>query len=143
MLHRAPQCSKGISGRENQQCSQQHSSNNERGFVCGRQLPSSPNWLFKGETTRKGDVVQRVETHIEPAGCQAAEQCTADGGKHHPVYLACSMCLPLCLLQFSCGCGPILAQVLLDTLSLVPPPCASLFWPLQHNVISSLGAAQL
>lgn len=51
--------------------------------------------------------------------------------------------LPLCLLQFSCGCGPVLAQVLLDILSLMPPPCASLFWPLQHNVISSLGAAQL
>lgn len=64
-------------------------------------------------------------------------------GEQHPGCPACRLCLPLCLFQFSCGCGPILAQVLLDILCLVPPPRASLFWPLQHNVISSLGAAQL
>lgn len=64
-------------------------------------------------------------------------------GEQHPGCPACRLCLPLCLFQFSCGCDPILAQVLLDILSLVPPSRASLFWPLQHNVISSLGAAQL
>lgn len=64
-------------------------------------------------------------------------------GEQHPGCPACRLCLPLCLLQFSCGCGPILAQVLLDILCLVPPSRASLFRPLQHNVISSLGAAQL
>lgn len=80
---------------------------------------------------------------IESAGCQAAEHCTADRGEQHPGCPACRLCLPLCLFQFSCGRGPILAQMLLDALSLVPPPCASLFWPLQHNVVCSLGAAQL
>lgn len=104
---------------------------------------SSPNWLCKGKTARKGDVVQWVKMQTEPAGRQAAERSTAEREKQHPSSLACQLRLPLCLFQFSCCCGPILAQMLLDALSLVPPPCASLLRPLQHNVISSLGTAQL
>lgn len=99
---------------------------------------SSPSWLCKGDTARKGDVAQRVEMHKEPGGCQAGELCAAT-----PQLPGHSSHSPLCLFQLSRGCGPILAQVLLDVLCLVSPPCASLFWPLQHNVISSLGAAQL
>lgn len=99
---------------------------------------SSPSWLCKGDTARKGDVPQRVEMHKEPGGCQAGELCAAT-----PQLPGHSPHSPLCLFQLSRGCGPILAQVLLDILRLVSPPCASLFWPLQHNVISSLGAAQL
>lgn len=129
-------------------CTQPHSA--EKGSLAGRNscAPSNtpairgkalwmegsfPKLLCKGETTRKGNVVQRP-------GCRAMYNRL---GKQHPDCPACRVCLPLCLFQLSCGRGPILAQVLLDILCLVPPSCASLLRPLQHNVISSLGAAQL